>query len=385
MKCKVCLTNISSTEKVECTLCKNKYHHNCVNITTAYYMANYATHRQNYTCDSCTRTAESKDQSSSLDERYAEPCYVTERKLRRNSNESLVDLSYQSLPNMYDQTNQEYNDLKCENERLKLEIAAAHTEIDNLNSENTKLMEEKNEYEKKLNLCRSVGLGDIHKGNTSSPKRFLSPRYRNIQTDKLKIGFPRTSLSNLTNNVVQHIGEVVVSPHREKSLGSSDIVNVTVQEFRNKGPNETFHIITNNLEKLITLQPTDYDAEKSVSILHDLLPTPATKTIQTETSKKVMIFADERGRGVRTTLQHLLGPAFTVTSVIKPNASLAEILSSSQEKCKYFSDRDFIIILAGSNDRDPLDMQCMLYSCLNKLKHTNVQLCNVAMTRYIFK
>lgn len=137
---------------LKCKNCKYCYHHNCVNMTTAYNMANIASLKNAYECNTC-REGQNGGNGLTQDESFHDSdtqkltqdeevyCNVTHRRKRPSldHHESLLDLSYQSLPNIGTQNYQELEDLKMENHNIKLEIEAAHLEIENLNSENMNL------------------------------------------------------------------------------------------------------------------------------------------------------------------------------------------------------------------------------------------------------
>lgn len=93
---------------------------------------------------------------------------------------------------------------------------------------------------------------------------------------------------------------------------------------------------------------------------------------QKEATQRVMIFADQAGYGVRKILQYYLGSKFIVTSFIKQDATTEQVLKSCASMCKDFSKTDFVIILAGSNDNNPMNIQTYLYYSLCQLKSTNV-------------
>ncbi|KAJ8704580.1 hypothetical protein PYW07_011768 [Mythimna separata] len=96
------------------------------------------------------------------------------------------------------------------------------------------------------------------------------------------------------------------------------------------------------------------------------------QTQKTSDIQRVMIFADQSGYGVRNTLQDYLGKKFAVTSCLKPYATTEEVLKTCVNNCKDFSKSDFVIILAGSNDVNPMDIQTYLHHTVCQLKFTNV-------------
>lgn len=377
------------------------YHHNCVNITTAHYMANNFTLRKHYTCDQCAAQQndnENRQQTETeIEKNYVnvdpirndQCCFVTQRKPRQNisqeQSESILDFSYQSLPNIDTQNYQDLEDLRNENKKLKLNIDTAHTEIENMNLEIINLKKTIEEISKKNDFYRSLGLGDLNTGNKASPKRYFSPQYRKINPGNMKIGFPSTSQSNLTNAVVKQIDSNTFTTKNLSPLKSTNNMTISPQiQYYNETQN--FKAVTRELEKNITIKVTRDEMPAKTNDANKVknMATLSQNFCKEEKlEKRVILFADERGRGLRTSISHLLGPGFIATTVIKPYASLEEVLTLSRSECMYLTENDYVIIMAGSNDRDPLNMQSVLYCNLKALRHTNVIVCNVGMTTHL--
>lgn len=97
--------------------------------------------------------------------------------------------------------------------------------------------------------------------------------------------------------------------------------------------------------------------------------------VQLEQKKhRVLLLADETGRNLRRILQKQLGPNYTVTSILKPYATIEQILAGSVSHCKDYIKLDYIIILGGRNDTNVIKFQSALYHCLKELENTNVLL-----------
>lgn len=54
MNCSACIKKVMNSELLRCVRCNLIYHHNCVNITTAYYMGQIAALKKTWICPSCT-------------------------------------------------------------------------------------------------------------------------------------------------------------------------------------------------------------------------------------------------------------------------------------------------------------------------------------------
>lgn len=90
------------------------------------------------------------------------------------------------------------------------------------------------------------------------------------------------------------------------------------------------------------------------------------------TKHRVLLLADETGRGLRNVLEKCLGNDYTVFSLLKPYTNLKQIISGGLSYCKDFTKSDYIIIFAGSHDKNLIEYQSALYYCLNIFGNTNV-------------
>lgn len=84
------------------------------------------------------------------------------------------------------------------------------------------------------------------------------------------------------------------------------------------------------------------------------------KTVKSSVRHKVLLLADETGRHLRERLQRILGDKYQVTAVIKPNATLEQIVLSNLSWGQKFTKNDYVIILAGSHDENVIKFQSAL-------------------------
>lgn len=96
------------------------------------------------------------------------------------------------------------------------------------------------------------------------------------------------------------------------------------------------------------------------------------KMSNSESSRKIIILADQQGRGLREKLQNLIGDDFKVFCYTKPGATLAEVLHSVKPESLNLSDRDIVIILGGINDKNPELFQIRLNMWLEAVRQTKV-------------
>lgn len=428
--CKACLGNIITTELLQCVTCKSNYHHNCANVTTAKYMAYHVTQKNTYLCEHCIKHNESEEKSSASIQDY---CHVTKRKQRRNDmdrDEWALDLSHQSLPTAFTQNSQELEDLRSENERINLELESAHAEIEKLISLNSTLHRENKDHLRKINFYKSVGLCDLHTGNTSSPKKtFFSPQYRKLRTDSIKIGNSSTSQRDLTNHIIKQCdlnatlpgktNETFLEriPDSRRCADSQPTTKGAVQQMVTVSTALNECLILKQMkcsdqtcisepEKTTELKITNDDREEHLSQEKEIGKTEdkqmkrihkspdneesvdqksydnnkqESKSNDRPNKTKILILADQNGKGMNKILKKLLGDKFYVESVIMPYATMDQVLKSCRVLCKDYSKKDFVIIVAGSNDSDPIKLQSMLYCNMCKMENTNVLLCNLGL------
>ncbi|CAH0397641.1 unnamed protein product [Chilo suppressalis] len=92
---------------------------------------------------------------------------------------------------------------------------------------------------------------------------------------------------------------------------------------------------------------------------------------------KVLIFGDDEAKGTCKLLQSLLGDHFKVLSLLKPGAKVEQILNSCLSLCDGLTRSDYVIIIGGSNDVNPMELQSYLYFYISKLNNTNVILSQI--------
>lgn len=127
-----------------------------------------------------------------------------------------------------------------------------------------------------------------------------------------------------------------------------------------------------------------HDTDQHVKINIDTkesIADPTNEQVQEETKKpnisngeqkKIVVIGDQQARGVQQTLQKLMGPNYFITSYWKPGAGLEEIISSCYRDISCLGRNDFVIVIAGTNDKNPLELNFHIKNFLKNTKHTNV-------------
>lgn len=307
-------------------------------------------------------SAEGSEQYKTMDtEKNTENVTVRQRnKCNLSANESVLDISYQSLPSPNILENQEVLDLKMELERLTLELNIAHNEIENLNSENSSLKNKIKDCDHLIRLYKTVSHLPDQSISCSTPLKFYSPQYRKIISKSAKIGVRRTSPTQLQAMTKFNMSASTI-PISTKKNG-----NIEYKSCENFKPDVAS----------IVDYAKDYGTGCAVQ---EKLSDP----ISSPEKIKVMLFADERGRRMRSILQHLVGQNYTVCSFVKPNGNMKQVLDSAISQCQDLTKSDFVIILAGSHDNEINSLQSILHETLCQLQHTNVIVGNVCRNSHL--
>lgn len=289
-------------------------------------------------------------------------------------------------------------------DKINESLLLANIKIDHLNLENQQLKVELNKYKnliegnkghcssdtpvstmkrkrKRPRLSVSVlESGDSHSGNTKQNTNIEEekPSVSLIGISKPAIAVKQDKVNNLkncehTSNTHHWIPELD-TPHTNTSNHQNN--KHTSTTFNGTPEPDTKHTNASH-------ETPDYTYISLPAFMENITTTQICQNkycrkthIEGEEAKinrqKVLLVADETGRGLGTRLQLLLGENYIVETFIKPYALLDQVVNTCAISCKDFKKNDFVIILAGANDKSPLSVQSYLYHTLNQLKHTNV-------------
>ncbi|KAH9630868.1 hypothetical protein HF086_014609 [Spodoptera exigua] len=262
-----------------------------------------------------------------------------------------------SLPNLSKALlNHEVEELRSEIMKLRIDLERTQNEVDNLNSENHTLQQivasQQTKIDKLKLLCS--GSSNIENSLLSSHKRNKS------QKSKPKPVKKPLNLNDSYSEMNIHFADTIETP-----ISNAQHTNLTSQYLKI------------NIES-----PQNQQSETQ----NDLPRTELSQIpVTTETQpcrNRVLIFSDEH-TNMRNILQNLIGSNFIVSSLSKPGATTDKLLESLVDLCKDLNKLDYVIIVSGKNDRNPLRMQSKLYFFVDKLAHTNVLLCNTKRSRYL--
>lgn len=122
------------------------------------------------------------------------------------------------------------------------------------------------------------------------------------------------------------------------------------------------------------LEDGEKEITHSLSLTEDQEETSSVKL--SGNKKRILLLANETGRELRNIPKKILGEYYTITSVLKPCASISQIVTNENSiiaLChKEFTKKDNVIILAGTCDRN---LNCFINAldhCLKALLNTYV-------------
>lgn len=293
---------------------------------------------------------------------------------------SSLDASIQSLPNTSITENEYTNKLQQQIDRQKLQIESANLEIEKISLENTELRKTIDSQEKSLLLLRRM-VSDSNQNILSTPvnKKRRSTVSRNNTPTKMysensnKYISQICTLEKQVKNFQQEL---------ENSKKQIEQLNNTINTLENTRTIQTIKKLDNSkcsyLDKE-TLQ--SYPAQASSEI------TMKTENIKSKNSlknkSKVIVIADQLGRGVRHALQNLLGEEFTVICLCKPGAKMYDLLSSYKQDLLSLTVTDYVVLMGGINDKNPIELKYNVEAWVNSLTNTNVLICEIPYNRLL--
>lgn len=254
-------------------------------------------------------------------------------------------------------------ELRAEIKELKSQLDSTQNEMENIVLENLELKKQVLSMNQELGvlkqLCRSP-LTAFNHNMSSCSKRSVRRRLTNsFCVSPLKP-------NDITNNEEEKI-----------------ITTMPETETKTKQPstNTSFERYTEPEHKQTTLQRTAIIGNGKCAA-NPALTKPQEINFKSR-KNNVLILSDEQERDIGSLLRRDLGADYEVLSIIKPMAPTDEIVNSCISLCKDFDERDFVIILTGTNDDNPITMQSFLHYNLVKISHTNVLVGNVHNATYM--
>lgn len=297
------------------------------------------------------------------------------------SNDSLTEITYdlntKSLDLSTGISNTVLEEMQIEINNLKEQLQSTQNELEITILENNELKNTISRQQLHINTLKKVCTSPLQ------PQRLqlLSARKRSRRsiTDNLRLSMDRgrspcdSQINSIqSSRILSHSPQIDESP----SKFCNDISSATTQP----ESHQPASFVTGTVSPTLTqgCNTSEQPQTKSDNVISD-----RAQIAVTEQQQRVMIFADQSGYGVRNMLQSYLGKGFLVTSMIKPNATIEEVLKCCASSCKDFNKSDFVLILAGSNDKNPINIQTYLYYTLCQMKFTNVLIGQIYNNNYL--
>lgn len=364
--CDKCNLDIKDRHILNCAFCERAFHVACTTVSSPRFRIMTTEHKQKWKCDRCY-SASSTNVVNSTPVNHITTRTKQKFTINISTENSFSSLSESEevgdtvlLPNSelnrslpgklnHDKT-QEIEELQQKVNILCGKLESAEQEIENLLSENYALHTQINRQKLKVDCLSTL--------SKASPK----PKSRKICKKKRQ-----------KKQFIKKVLDFEVS-NDDRELDSINVSNniTTSTEDINKSPTVYMDVRDDHLSK----RPKDGEREISHS--------PPLTEDQEEISsvklpiikKRILLLADETGRELRNILEKILGEDYTITSVLKPYASLSQIVTNEKNiiaLCqREFTKKDYIIILAGTHDRNLNCFRNALDYCLKSLLNTNL-------------
>lgn len=403
-KCAACKHIIKDRRYLSCVLCSDEYDIECVNVPECrFYNTMTVEHKKKWVCPQCKSKQAKLDNTntpvrlqfpdtvgcysaSSTNMKYSTP---DNNVTTRNRNKVIVNISTEnsfsslsegeelgdtilpqnialnrSLPEKlnYDKI-QEIEELELKVNTLRCKLESAEQEIDNLLSQNYALQKELSSQKSKVNCLNTIC--------KTTPKSQKTCKRKKRQIARTALNFTISS----TNS------EREIHPS-----GNRDCVNVSKMALYTDGMNNSPPICRDRddiplpsarecrmRETTRTIPVTD-DEEELLSV-----PLSIHK-------KRILLLADETGRELRKTLEKIIGEDYIITSILRPYSSLSQIVTNENDNFalyrKEFTKNDYIIILAGTHDRNLNVFKNALDYCFKSFLNTNVIIGKINHNQY---
>lgn len=295
------------------------------------------------------------------------------------NNTTLLDSTMRSLPNL-SVDSEEVTELKLKYEQIVLELDGAHIEIENLNIEISRLKQELENNKIQIETLKKVGIVEGGSAGNSSKHKSKKKRKKSLIAD---------SITKECEDKREKCTKKLNYEEEESDVDYTDTSNNITNTENNEQENETNTQIANND---INTQEKDTNEEKSAESNYNNITNAEQNNdsyihydnnTADKQKHKVLILADQQGRGIQAALQKLLGTEYKVVSHFKPAARLGEVISNVNLCTQEFTKEDYIIILAGMNDSDPREASSLLYYYLSRSHHSNIIICEVPYNKNI--
>lgn len=327
------------------------------------------------------------------------------------------DSSTRSLPNI---NNLELEEYQSEISSLKIKLSSADDEINTLLSQNSQLSQRVEKLSRVVALYKKIGLTENSISSINSPvirrvKRILSspvsPPTKNItttnnqstQTDNI-IGSTKNSLISKKykmklkkqrkkiNNLKKRITKLQIQNQRIKEDMDS-LQKINIEQYEQLFESDSSeHSLTFTKESVLAddtvLQQEHVSAMSPLCQDKEVIPSNhisgIPKPMHTDNRKtKVLILADQQGKGIRTILQRLLGDKYDVFCFWKSGGKINDLLNSCISEIPTLTMNDCVILFSFSNDDSMSSIRERLLAWCEGIKNTNIIICENSSNSYL--
>lgn len=319
--------------------------------------------------------------------------YVTHRrqKIRRSSSlvnlskddSSLFETTMRSLPNSSLDESQTIIDLNDKIRALREDLTTAHTEIENLNSENNQLKTDLEKYLHTIKTLKQVTESPLTGRKKRQKSRSSTPK----ATTPVKTNSPEKSVvPEPSSSAITQSSLLPTSTDNDSRSHKTDLSETSYSVDLEAGIIEVEVTTDSNIKQL---QRLNLETSLPVASVNDgqtsdsNIEQPQSTNFTRSPRNKIIVIGDDQGRNMQRTLQRLVGERYLVSCFWKAGATLQEVLSAEKTEIEKLKHNDYLIVLAGCNDKSPFCFQSCLVNWLMIVEHTNVLISEIPSNNYL--
>lgn len=208
----------------------------------------------------------------------------------------------------------------------------------------------------KIKRCKQNKESSQSNGIQNSKSVFKICKNRSQQTDKLKYKEVKDKHLNVTkkekkDNFVSHVANYVNCDNRYELLSDGQPDSHPILQTHETLPTEPKVVLNKGLKSQCRSTPSRLQS--------NVMENPSNEVPKLH---KVKIVSDSHGRHINSLLTEQLPGSFKITSVIKPNAVMRNVIGNHSNVGDNLTKNDFLIIIGGTNDitNDLFDLKEML-------------------------
>lgn len=293
---------------------------------------------------------------------------------------------HKSCPDLTSYNLENSEEVKSMVNKLETDLASAHREIESLLSEKYTLSKQITGYRAKIQqltlICKATSSpsdnNNLSRNTSSSFNSTLDTNQKMIK--KIKKPIIAHQLHKNKTFLSPSAGKHKPEEAQHKKYYSSET------ELSKKSPSEDATSSYKEVEKILTtevVKNTNKNLDgKSQTVIHTSSNVIMTNT-KLQARSKVIILADQQGKGTRQMLQELLGSQYEVFSFLKSGATIADILSSCKAELSTLTTNDYVILIGFRNDTNLFSTRYILASWISSVQNTNIIVCETSFNPHL--